>query len=462
MLFCGNCGTQLSDGTAFCPNCGQRVENVVQQAQQPVQQQPVQQQPMQQQPMQQAMPPKQPKQPMSPKTKKMILISVIAAVVLVVAIVAVLLIVRYQKKKVNVNDFISVEYYGCDTAGTAEVYLDEYEFEEAVLKAQGKKVKNTSSSSDWDWNDLNSILNASSGSSDIYNLMDSIEFKIEPNENLSNGDEITVTIEYDQKLAKKVGVRLITKEQKFTVEGLADVVEVDPFEDLEVSFEGTAPNVYVYWYNASDDYYLSGLWFEVDKEDGLDVGDTVTITVDESEENALANGYRFTQTSKEYTVDSADHYLTSMADISEDTLADMQSEALDVLDVYFAEENEYITNSGFNYEGLYMLNRKDPDGWYDTNKVYLVYSSTVTSVEGDFEPTVVYFPVSFSDLLEDADGEQEFYSYNDIEGYTGLEYDFWDEVEGYTDGATMFNELVVMNKVDYTYEVSEGLQQFGN
>ena len=35
-------------------------------------------------------------------------------------------------------------------------------------------------------------------------------------------------------------------------------------------------------------------------------------------------------------------------------------------------------------------------------------------------------------------------------------------VDGYTDGAQMFNDLVVTQKVDYTYEVTDNLTQFGN
>lgn len=41
-MFCGNCGTQIADGTAFCPNCGSQLNNAQQsvpvQAYQPAQQ----------------------------------------------------------------------------------------------------------------------------------------------------------------------------------------------------------------------------------------------------------------------------------------------------------------------------------------------------------------------------------------------------------------------------------------
>jgi len=276
-----------------------------------------------------------------------------------------------------------------------------------------------------------------------------LQYKIARAKNSSLNEQIRILEEY--------------KEQEFTVEGLEEVKEVDPFEDIEVTFSGTPPYVYPNWTNNSDDDYLRYLWFNFEDYDSLDVGDTVTLTVDESEENALANGYKFTQTSKEYIVSGVDSYVTSAADISADNLDSMKNEATDVLDAYFANNNSYIGNSGFSYEGSYYLVAKNSDTWGDTNVLYLVFSTTVTSAENAFEPTVVYFPVKYTNIMALSDGSQSFNTYGDIEGYTDLEYDDgWYNVDGYTDGAQMFNDLVVTQKVDYTYEVTDNLTQFGN
>ena len=402
---------------------------------------------------QQARPPKKPFK----MTKQLwaLLIAVIAVVV--VAIVA-LVVVKNQKKKVNINDYISVEYNGYETAGTAYVDFDETGFSEAVIKAQGKKLKNVKSLDDLDWSDLTDLMGSSN-----WDLIDSITFDVKPDSDLSNGDVVTVTASWNEDYEKKAGVKILSKEQEFTVEGLEEVKEVDPFEDIEVTFSGTPPYVYPDWTNNSDDDYLRYLWFNFEDYDSLDVGDTVTLTVDESEENALANGYKFTQTSKEYIVSGVDSYVTSAADISADNLDSMKNEATDALDAYFANNNSYIGNSGFSYEGSYYLVAKSSDTWGDTNVLYLVFSTTVTSAENAFEPTVVYFPVKYTNIMALSDGSQNFNTYGDVEGYTELEYDDgWYNVEGYTDGAQMFNDLVVTQKVDYTYEVTDNLTQFGN
>ena len=525
MAFCGNCGTQVGDDADFCPNCGQKLKGEMEQpaeqaapvqeqpaeqetpvqeqpAEQaaPVQEQPAEQEtPVQEQPAEQAAPVQeqpqqgqfqsqpqqgqfqgqpqqgqfqgrpqqgqfqgQPQQARPPKkpfkmTKQLwaLLIAVIAVVV--VAIVA-LVVVKNQKKKVNINDYISVEYNGYETAGTAYVDFDETGFSEAVIKAQGKKLKNVKSLDDLDWSDLTDLMGSSN-----WDLIDSITFDVKPDSDLSNGDVVTVTASWNEDYEKKAGVKILSKEQEFTVEGLEEVKEVDPFEDIEVTFSGTPPYVYPNWTNNSDDDYLRYLWFNFEDYDSLDVGDTVTLTVDESEENALANGYKFTQTSKEYTVSGVDSYVTSAADISADNLDSMKNEATDVLDAYFANNNSYIGNSGFSYEGSYYLVAKNSDTWGDTNVLYLVFSTTVTSAENAFEPTVVYFPVKYTNIMALSDGSQSFNTYGDIEGYTDLEYDDgWYNVDGYTDGAQMFNDLVVTQKVDYTYEVTDNLTQFGN
>ena len=101
-----------------------------------------------------------------------LLIAVIAVVV--VAIVA-LVVVKNQKKKVNINDYISVEYNGYETAGTAYVDFDETGFSEAVIKAQGKKLKNVKSLDDLDWSDLTDLMGSSN-----WDLIDSITFDVKP------------------------------------------------------------------------------------------------------------------------------------------------------------------------------------------------------------------------------------------------------------------------------------------
>ena len=84
--------------------------------------------------------------------------ALLIAVIAVVVVIIVALVVEETRKKVNINDYISVEYNGYETAGTAYVDFDETGFSEAVIKAQGKKLKNVKSLDDLDWSDLTDLM----------------------------------------------------------------------------------------------------------------------------------------------------------------------------------------------------------------------------------------------------------------------------------------------------------------
>ena len=59
--------------------------------------------------------------------------------------------------------------------------------------------------------------------------------------------------------------------------------------------------------------------FEVTPQDELDIGDKVKVSLQEGTyENCLANGYRLTETEKEFTVDGLDAYLMSLDDLPAD------------------------------------------------------------------------------------------------------------------------------------------------
>lgn len=423
MAFCGNCGAEVLDNSEFCGKCGQKMNNegstVVEKKQIAFLGKIA-----------------------SLRGNKKVIRGIIVIVVIVIILVVSICVWKNSKKKVDLNNCISVEFSGYDTVGKATVDFDEEKFARAVLKAQGQNV--------------------SDSSSDYYFLMDVVETEVTPADTLKNGDEVTLKITYDNEVAKDYGIKFVGEEQTYTVEGLEEIKEVDPFENLSVTFSGVAPNVYISIENNSNDDYVSGLYFTADKTEGINVGDKITVSVNADKDIALQSGYKITQTSKEYTCDSADEYVSSCADIDDATLESLQKETIDHLDAYFAGDSDYISNSGWNYEGAYILTAKSISDWGNNNYVYIVYSTTVSSAEGDFDPTVVYIPVEFSELIKAADGSETFNADSaTIQGSTDLQYDWFSPVPGYTDGATMFNDLMVASKADYTYDVSEGLQQFG-
>lgn len=464
MKFCGNCGSQLNDDVVFCPNCGAKTqENAAENGNQQI--------PNQQMPNQGYVNPNsngaaggmgapvRQKKPMSKKTIGIIIAAVVALVIGVIAII----IVKNMKKTINVSDYISVEFTGYDTVGKASVKLDEEKFLEAVLKAKGKKIDKKKDINDYTWSDLVDLLSV-----DTYDLLASIEADLDKEDYLSNGDEVTVTITYDEEDAKEAGIKIKDTEKKFTVEGLADIQEIDPFAELSVTYEGIAPNVRVVLQNnATDDvlYYLS---YQIeDEKTYYDEGDVVKVKISDYDvEDALLNGYKFTETEKEYTIDQVDRYQTQIAELTEENLAKIQAEAEDTLEAYLTSYSDDVVAKDSKYVGAYLLTAKDQDTWGAHNYLYVVYSATVASKDKDFKKTMVYYPVEYYNVILKADGTIEFSDYSNIVGWSTLLTEdgdsSWYSTRGYIDGESMYKEIVTSNRDDYKYEVSEALQEFGN
>ena len=94
------------------------------------------------------------------------------------------------------------------------------------------------------------------------------------------------------------------------------------------------------------------------------------------------------------------------------------------------------------------------------NKYILVFSATVSHVDGRFDPTLIFFPVEFDGIVALPDDD---FMVTAIEGIIGNSRigDSSYYTDGYVDGTEMYNKIVTANRDLYTYEVSEGLKEFG-
>jgi hypothetical protein len=156
--------------------------------------------------------------------------------------------------------------------------------------------------------------------------------------------------------------------------------------------------------------------------------------------------------------------ITKLSDISDDYRNELISEANNIIENYVAKD--YSSSShleGLAIKGEYLLISKNQGTSYDKNNKYIVvYSGTLSSDEEKFETTDVYFPVEYDGLVGLPKDEYIFSSYKGILGnsYLGTSW-FSYSTKGYTDGAQMFKDIVTANRDIYTYEVSDGLKEFG-
>jgi hypothetical protein len=432
MKFCENCGMQLNDEDMFCANCGTKQEHIASNTDSTGGQQ-----------MQYTAPPaSQPK-------KKLNMKILIPIVVLVIAAVASFVVYTQLKKRVNINEYITVEYSGYDSVGTAKYVIDKDGLSQALLKAQGKS-------------DSQALL-AGYGLDDSYStLMEYVEISLDKREDLSNGDKVQVKISCNQIAESVLGIKLVYKDMEVTVEGLEATKNVDPFENVEVTFSGVSPKATAKVSNNSTDSYLKELSFKVSKTSGIKIGDTITVTMNVDEKTAAKEGYVFSQTSKTYKCEALDQYISNVGDLTEEQSNSLKKMGQDTLEAYFAQNNYSTAN--IKYEGAYTLISKS--GSSSSNKVYEIFTVDVTvpksyrSTETETETKTLYVPVQMSGVLLKTDGSFEYETTPSVTGSgvaVGVAY-----VKGYATGSEMYKAVITAQKDKYTYTVTGDIQSFGN
>lgn len=343
-----------------------------------------------------------------------------------------------MSKKIDLQDCLAVNFYGYEGNGNADVVLNEEKFQKKLLRAKGKKILQDGS---------------------YYELRECVNFEVNSGSGLSNGDQLTIEMKCDNETAKEHKIKFADKTYTYKVKGLGKLKEIDPFQGLKVSFEGISPDMTVRCQYEGDEEYFQGAVFEAEPSKGIAIGDQVKISIQHSEEEAEAYGFKIKQTSKEYTCKKGDSYLAGMKALEDSVLKELKDSGSDIISSFYAEQYEYIACDDLNYAGSYLLTPKKNSG-VTGNLLYMIYKGTVVSKESAFNPTVVYMPVCFKDVLIKADGSAEYDSYNrKILGDTGLPYDGWSSVPGYLDQNSMFHELAGRAVVDYTYEISGELEE---
>lgn len=94
---------------------------------------------------------------------------------------------------------------------------------------------------EYDWiDDVNEGDNELELLSNEIKMREAVQYSLDKKDHLSNGDEVTVTI--TTKEVKDLNMNFKGGEVKFTVEGLKEAETFDPFENLNVTYEGYSPN----------------------------------------------------------------------------------------------------------------------------------------------------------------------------------------------------------------------------
>ena len=439
-MFCSNCGKKIEDGSLFCEFCGSpqetaaanntanagaggsfNVGNAV--------------------------------GGISPKAKK-IIIGAVAGVAVIAAAVfgGKAAYNKFHKEKINLEDYV-VMYYGTevpydddyydedaakekqfDGKGSVVVTFNTKKLEKAIKKAADIKGKKS----------LEELADKKDEYEDLYEVYEEL-VKPETFDNLKNGDEVTYEFEYDNDAISKYGIKFEGDSKVYKIDGLAEVKEIDPFADVEVTFDGTAPSAYASYTNNSTEDALEYVYFTFDHNYDLAIGDQVTLKIDDYDEEYYVTNYGviFSKTENTYTCEGVDSYVSSTSEVGDELLAELKEKAGDKIDDYFDDYKDEIKLEGtLAYEGYYLSKYKED---YGNNHIYVVYSGTVHNKANDgkkkkdddydkdaFKDTKVYFVVRFSDAINYADGEFTYYDYYDMIGSSDLSFGWWSTVNGFT------------------------------
>lgn len=235
----------------------------------------------------------------------------------------------------------------------------------------------------------------------VSNISSYLEIDYEKPENvIENGMEITPVIklvnngkEYLESLPVLYGIELNTEMSPIKVTGLNEVQVVDVFKDLDIKYGGVSPSLYIdgldflgRLFIPLSGYPVSGVYCTCTYENPLQIGSEITVTIDED----IMEGYKPKETVTTITVseEEVSRYAQTLADISDETLEQIDKETKDIL---WARTAQWDPGSGSNLEELTLdrimfLKKKDilqNDESY--NRLYLIYKSKISNVDGTGE-----------------------------------------------------------------------------
>lgn len=177
---------------------------------------------------------------------------------------------------------------------------------------------------------------------------------------LQNGDTVAVSVKLNgyadaDDFTRQNGYTLSQTEKEYTVSGLTATTKIDPFENLEIQYDGVSPALKVSVNEGLLTEPVKGnVTFSVENTGTLKVGDTFKIQAKAGSQLAK-KGYALDPTEKEYTVEASevDKYLEATDDVDLTPLNDQLDDFVE------ASLNQYV---GKGTALAYIL-ETDVDTW---------------------------------------------------------------------------------------------------
>ena len=318
-----------------------------------------------------------------------------------IALLLLLMVLFSGGEKVDVEDYISVDFSGVDGRGTAEIYVDYAALSD--LACSGKKGNSK----------FMAELQAGGGKLAVdVCVQHAVVCTADKDSDLSNGDRIKIQTNVDEELCKKLGLKIKPRDLSYMVEGLVRVTGFDAFEGIAVTFSGIAPYGYAKLENNTTDETASSYRYQLDKEEGLRNGDVVTVSIDEwdAEHMAHQTGRAPAQMSKEFTVSGLSSFVADFSQVSPEALDSMKQKVEDEQREVFNSMSFYNRGQGHEFGGTniidtYIVTSTSDDGGGMPNALGFVCENTYRNHENgnNFEAKYYCF-MAFRNVYCNSDG----------------------------------------------------------
>lgn len=306
-----------------------------------------------------------------------------------------------KQTEVDLTDYAKVTFSGLNGSGQALLEFDNIKFEESLLDGEVKDVMK------------------------VAQLEDSIEYSLDKNESLSNGDTIVVTVSWNDKIAKENNFKFKVKNKEIVVKDLKEPTHIDLFQDVYIEYSEVSPSAKAIVRNASSDSFLKKVKYNIDNTSNLANGDIITVKAEYNKELAEKEGYVIDEIEKKYTVSGVDEYISSYDKIDKASLLEMDKHARDIIESKLADWNYsaflYPGQAvvGISQDSLEIINIELKNSYFFVlkkgiektylidvdNSLFLVYEVQFRTNKTVNEYDIVYLPVYFKDIVLRDDGK---------------------------------------------------------
>ena len=344
--------------------------------------------------------------------KKSTILAVIIGVVLVFSVLLIVVNVYEEKKRkeyiisrtviFNESD-LSFGFFGYDGYGVTDGILDRTKVYNALMPALGFEKE-----------DINTrpILK------DIY---EHINITFSKKNNLSNGQEITVSISVDESCLEEYDIYFDDMEYQVTVKGLDEIKDVDIFENLYVDIvENNGVNSVTWDYLGMDDLIIKN-YITIHPDCNLNYGDkfVLSINADRAGELRKELGINPVVLEKEYVMlENEYEYLSDYESISDNVI-----ECLSQKDIKKMKENSDI--NGVNFKnckamGGLLYRFEETENSVIENCLVLLYK--VNAPYPDTSISSMYVWIAHFDLVQNTYGLQNCMNNYTVTGYPTVYY----------------------------------------